>query len=144
MTSCKDCIFSETVEDEGFLACQVKQHLVMPYSGVCDLFEQKDCVCPECTHMTMELNGVNEYTNNIQEEYINSTGCNCEECCKLDLFSDLERNYLVEDLKKYYLGVLETMAAIDEDGTPRDVLKQVLGLESVISLIKAYLLEQED
>lgn len=139
MPTCLDCLFAETVEDEDYMACQARQALVMPFDKVCDYFEEKGCVCPECTPMKLD----DKYSN------ITDKLCDCDECCGANSYaSDLEADeamdVLLYDLKESYLGVLETMAALSDGGKPKHVLLQVLGMESTIALIKRYLLELEE
>lgn len=140
--TCNDCLFSEVVEDEDYMACQARQMLVMPFDKVCDYFEARGCVCKECT--TMEP---------VKEAFTNSTAsklfeCDCDECCNANSYSKLEEDealdLLLYDLKDSYLGVLETMTALEDGGKTKDVLLQILGMESTIALIKRYLLEIDD
>lgn len=70
---CSNCLFCEAVEDEDYCSCQLRQALVMPYDRVCDFFELNRKSFKEVNKVTMELNGVNEYTNDLQDEYTNTT-----------------------------------------------------------------------
>ena len=141
---CKDCLFSENVEDEDYMACQARQMLVMPFDKVCDFFESKGCVCEECT-MTMDLNGVNEYLKDLQDEYTNTT-CDCGYCNANSHPEEVDEalEELLDDLKDSYLGILETASALDEGGKPKDVLRELIGMEISIGLFKRYLLELEE
>ena len=156
---CMDCLFAEKVEDEDYMACQARQALIMPFDEVCDFFETKGCVCEECA-VTMDRNGVNEY---LKDEYTNSS-CDCGYCkgtkfnkeamlddtnCNANSYrkeseTDEALEFLMEDLKESYLGMLETMAALSDGGKTQHVLGEVLGMEATIALIKRYLLELDD
>lgn len=166
--TCSDCLFAETVKYEDYIICRARDSLVMPFDEVCDFFEGKGCVCEECT-MTMELNGVNEYLNDLQDEYTNKT-CNCNYCkshlnkeamlddtnCNANSYSKLidvleygpeedeALEELIDDLKDSYLGILETAGALGEGGKPKDVLRELIGMEISIGLFKRYLLELEE
>lgn len=78
---CSNCLFCEAVEDEDYCSCQLRQALVMPYDRVCDFFELNRKSFKEVNKVTMELNGVNEYTNDLQDEYTNTTERKREDRC---------------------------------------------------------------
>lgn len=70
---CSNCLFCEAVEDEDYSSCELRQALIMPYDKVCDFFELNRKSFKEIDKVTMDLNGVNEYTNDLQDEYTNTT-----------------------------------------------------------------------
>jgi len=160
---CSDCLFAENVENAYYMTCQARRGLIMPFDQVCDLFKPKRHVCEECT-LTMELNGVNEYLKDLQDEYTNAT-CDCGYCkgtkfnkeamlddtnCNANSYSKLVEEEdevleeLIDDLKDSYLGILETASALGEGGKPKDVLRELIGMEISIGLFKRYLLELDE
>lgn len=120
------------------MACQAMQKLVMPDSRICDYYEEKGCVCEECT--TMELN--DKYTN------ITSEACDCEECCNANSYPLDENNtqldFMMDDFVTATDEVTDALAFLGEGTTDRDVLSALLGLEATIAVLKRFLLDLKE
>lgn len=47
--TCRECLFAEKVAVEDYYACRARDALVMGFDAVCDFFEERGCICPECS-----------------------------------------------------------------------------------------------
>jgi hypothetical protein len=135
---CGDCLFAVVVEDEFYMSCEAKQMLVMAVDKACDYYEERGCVCKECT--TMELN--DKYAN------VTSKACDCDECCNTNSYplgeDSTELDFLLDDFVTASDEVGDTLAFLGEGTTVRDVLGAILGLEATIAILKRHLLDWEE
>lgn len=153
---CINCIFCEEVEDEDYMACQARQMLIMPDAKACDLYDENGCICPECTGDKKVFTDINEYMNELQDEYINTTTepsidntCDCDECCNANSYPvedvlNVERDLQIEDLVEATDEVINNLGFLGDGVSPREIVKSILSLEATLSLLKRYLIEYED
>ena len=145
--TCKDCLFAVSVEDEYFMSCEARQALIMDTDPICDQFEERGCVCEECTTVTPKLS---EYENSTAAKYIQDRcGCGCEDdCCNANSYPLDEDNtkldFMMDDFVTSTDEVTDALAFLGEGTTSRDVLSAILGLEATIAVLKRFLLEFDE
>ena len=142
---CGDCLFAVEVEDESYMSCEAKQMLIMAHDKICDYYEERGCVCEECTTMK------DEYTNSTAKiaNLINKCTCGCEDdCCNANSYpldeSSTQLDFMIDDFVTATDEVVDNLAFLGEGTNVRDVLGSVLGLEATIAVLKRYLLELEE